>query len=322
MTPTVSVVIPLYNKGPHIERTLASIGAQSSGPLEVIVVDDGSTDGGYEKAQAFDMPGLRVLRRSPPGPAGSAARNLGTQEARGEWVALLDADDEWLPNHLADMLDTLARAPEAAKVAGIFTGLRSVFPDGHVEDDRLVAVGSLPDALDFEGLINLWLKLGTTPISSSSSMIRRSVLLEVGGFPAGRCARGEDKDTWLRVASRGLWLPTRRVSAVYHRDAVNMTTRQRFANQVPCILHSINGLLIGAPAGEQVLLRRLANLEIFQHALATTRVETLKESSWASFDRRLQPGRAAILSLLSMAPLSAAIRWVAGLFRRDGSTAG
>lgn len=92
---TVSVVIPLYNKGKYIERALSSVIAQTCPPLEIIVIDDGSTDDGPEKVIALNNPMITLVRQENRGPG--AARNAGLAIARGKYIAFLDADDEWYP---------------------------------------------------------------------------------------------------------------------------------------------------------------------------------------------------------------------------------
>ena len=91
MKSDISVVIPLYNKEKEIARTLRSVLAQTSQPLEIIVVDDGSTDGGAEVVRAIGSPLVRLVRQSNAGVC--AARNRGIAESTGEYIALLDADD-------------------------------------------------------------------------------------------------------------------------------------------------------------------------------------------------------------------------------------
>ena len=105
----LSVIIPTHNRVGLLPRALASIHAQTSPPAEVIVVDDGSTDG-TERLMQSEFPGVWYLRQENRGVA--AARNHGIREARGEWLAFLDSDDEWLPQKLERQLDALAKNPE------------------------------------------------------------------------------------------------------------------------------------------------------------------------------------------------------------------
>src|SRR5262245_48697084 len=101
----VSAIIPAYNAAPFIEQAVASALAQKGVDTEVIIVDDGSTDGTWEKLERF---GDRIwkVRQSNGGPA--KARNHGARLATGDWLAFLDADDEWAPDKLAKQL-ALAR---------------------------------------------------------------------------------------------------------------------------------------------------------------------------------------------------------------------
>ncbi len=109
-TPVVSVVIPLYNKQRTIARSIASLRAQSMQTFEVIIVDDGSSDGSWaqlEQCGATADPRFRCVRQANAGPG--AARNAGSRLARGQYLAFLDADDEWLPQHLERAVQALAQ---------------------------------------------------------------------------------------------------------------------------------------------------------------------------------------------------------------------
>lgn len=107
--PTISVVIPLYNKEREVARAVRSVLAQRRQPLELIVVDDGSTDRSAAEVEAFRDPLVRLIRQ--PNGGVCAARNRGIAEARGEYVALLDADDEWEPGFLSEIVSLITRYP-------------------------------------------------------------------------------------------------------------------------------------------------------------------------------------------------------------------
>src|SRR5690348_123134 len=105
MSVRVSVIVPLYNKSAWIERCLDSIARQSYRDFEVIVVDDGSTDDSVTKVEKRVDGQVRLIRQANAGPG--AARNRGVQEAQGELIAMLDADDAWDPSYLAESVRIL-----------------------------------------------------------------------------------------------------------------------------------------------------------------------------------------------------------------------
>lgn len=108
-----TVVIPVYNKQPHLERSIGSALRQTFQNFELILIDDASTDRSFVEAERLADERTRILKRDEPGPGGYAARNLGVEHARGEWVAFLDADDEWHPEHLEELASLRTEVPDA-----------------------------------------------------------------------------------------------------------------------------------------------------------------------------------------------------------------
>lgn len=185
--PTFSVVVPLYNKRDYVRQTVESVLAQSLQPLEVIVIDDGSTDG--SAAAIADLAGdrLRIVRQANAGV--SAARNRGVAEARGRWIALVDADDLWLESHLATLDELARRFSQADLVASSF---RRVSPDA-----ACAALLARP-APSRPGLFDLFTDRRDDVLSASSVAIRREAFLAAGGF--GNLRVGEDTEFWVRFA--------------------------------------------------------------------------------------------------------------------------
>jgi glycosyltransferase involved in cell wall biosynthesis len=110
-TPAISIVMPLYNKAGQVLKTIASVTAQTLSDWELVVVDDGSTDGGPALVRALGDARIRVVSQANAGV--SAARNRGIELARADLIAFLDADDLWLPQFLAAILALQADFPQA-----------------------------------------------------------------------------------------------------------------------------------------------------------------------------------------------------------------
>ena len=121
VAPPVSVVIPAYNRVDSIRVAVESVLRQSWTDFELLVVDDGSTDGTREAVRAIPDPRLRLIE-TPRNMGASAARNLGIEEARGDWVAFQDSDDEWLPLKLEKQMARL-QAPGAPAYVAVYCGM-------------------------------------------------------------------------------------------------------------------------------------------------------------------------------------------------------
>jgi len=175
--PQVSTIIPAYNAARFVHFAIESAMAQTHRPLEIIVVDDGSTDNTAEVAAQYPV---QVLRQENAGPGG--ARNTGVWAASGEWLAFLDHDDTWHPEKTSRQL---AIAEDG--VAAIFSA--------KFEDKT---------QFDFEELF--WRNLGGNP---SSTLIRRNALLQIGLFDADRRLMGlDDYHMWLKFLWAGLRFKT------------------------------------------------------------------------------------------------------------------
>lgn len=306
-----SVVIPLYNKGPHIRRALDSALAQSEPPLEILVVDDSSSDGGLEIVLGYDDPRIRVLRRKTPGPGGYAARNLAIHEAKGDWIAFLDADDEWLPTHLAT-LDGAIRDHDRGDLVCAFSGYNNVHPDGRQNPDPYTRRMGREAArrFTFAELLRTWLDLKDCPIWTSASAFRRDTLVASGLFPAERCRRGGDKDLWLRAARHGVSVAVPGIDAIYHRDSVNMVTRANATTGRHCLCDSIVAMMDQATPEVQGLLKRLFNQEVFQYALYASKAGRVADDAWRGFYRRQDPLKFVVLAGLSTTLGGQAIRYL------------
>ncbi len=192
----VSIVIPLYNKAPYIKRALDSIRAQTLSDFEVIVVDDGSTDDGASVVAAHSDHRVRLIGQPNAGPG--PARNKGIAEARGEFIAFLDADDEWLPTYLEEAIRSFEVF--GTEVAAISFGYLE-YPAGESKESmwrkRALEEGTFrvtPETTP--SLVVIALAYMTPP----TTVARTEVIRKWGGFYDGRrCLFAEDAFLWLKV---------------------------------------------------------------------------------------------------------------------------
>ncbi|NEV62205.1 glycosyltransferase family 2 protein [Thiorhodococcus minor] len=195
MQPLISVVIPLFNGMRFIGATLSSVTHQTYQSLEILVVDDGSTDASVDvvRARQRQDPRIRLLRQPNRGVA--AARNLAIDAARGDYIAPLDADDLWHPRKLERQLRQLRDAPDVVGV--VYSPQVSID-----EQDRILATCALRRPA--EGVVWLQLLLGNLLGSASTPLIKRTCLERSGlydeRFFAARAQGCEDWDLYFRLA--------------------------------------------------------------------------------------------------------------------------
>lgn len=186
----VSVIIPAYNYARYLPDAIASALAQSWSPMEVIVVDDGSTDETPALLAGIQDPRLRVIRQENAGL--SAARNTGIREARYELIAFLDADDRWAPEFLATVAARFAELPPDFAISA--SGWQRMTHDGQLvaQPSGILAPASVLTARDF---------IIRNRVFPSAVVARKSAFVECGDFdPTLRSS--EDRDMWIRITTR------------------------------------------------------------------------------------------------------------------------
>lgn len=201
--PLVGVVIPTYNRADLVLRAVRSVLGQTWRDLDLVVVDDGSTDGTVDRLAAIDDPRLRVIAQANGGVA--RARNRGLAEARGDWVAFLDSDDRWHPEKLARQMAVMLTAP--ARTGFCHTGLEIVLADGLVEAPA-TAEGRIFEACLLDNPVRA---------PTSSGVVRREAVDAVGGFDPALPAI-EDWD-WLQRLARLYDVAAVAEPLVVYRDA-------------------------------------------------------------------------------------------------------
>ncbi len=188
--PDVSVIIATYNQACYLKAAIDSVIAQTFGDWELIVVDDGSTDGTAAVVNAFSDPRVRFIRQANQ--ERSAARNRGTDVATGRFLAFLDADDFWHPMFLAELREQLIAHPQAALAT---CGSHTVDAQGgHID----TLPPRLPVGVGQQDALRLLLR-GNQIQSCGAVLAKADAVREVGGFDTS-LRQGEDWDLWLRIA--------------------------------------------------------------------------------------------------------------------------
>ncbi|MBW2108535.1 MAG: glycosyltransferase, partial [Deltaproteobacteria bacterium] len=185
--PTVSVIIPTFNRATMLKEAIESVLEQDVADFELIVVDDGSTDETPAVLAKYPAPPLHIVSQVHQGV--SAARNAGLKKAAGGLIAFLDSDDLWLPGKLAAQMEFFENHPEAlicqTEEIWLRNGIRVNPKKRHAK----------PQGMIFDRCVDLCL------VSPSAVMIRRALFDMVGLFDE-QMAACEDYDLWLRVACR------------------------------------------------------------------------------------------------------------------------
>lgn len=247
-----SVVIPLYNKEKQIANTLRSVLSQTCQDFEVVVVDDGSTDNSVTEVRKIQDPRIRLISQKNAGV--SAARNHGIEEARGKYIALLDADDEWKPDFLATQATLINKYPDCSIFATNYEykNLNNTTRDAII--NRLSFNGE-------DGVMDNYFEVAAhsnPPLWTSSIVVEVSAIKSIGGFPLG-ISSGEDLVTWAKLATK-------------FQIAYNKKVKATFIESPPS---SGNSKSKEREGGEDYIMSEL--LRIYDEETGTIKKEQIKE---------------------------------------------
>ena len=303
-----TVVIPLYDKAGYVQRALDSVFAQTLAPTEILVVNDGSTDGGDAIARRQTDPRVRVIDQ--PNRGVSAARNVGLEVAREPFVAFLDADDCWRPGLLAAMQAAIEAVPGAVLYAAGFE---------HVADGvarRRYAVAGPPATgpreVDFFAACRR-----EHPLHMSTTVVSRTAALAAGGFPEG-VAFCEDWIFWCRMAIQGrvvlmpeilcdydVGVPGQAVAAWADRYKREVLAYHRFLAE---LLHARKGDAAGGSAAAGGLAVTDSCAEYCRHYL---RMAVLQRTYHGNFSAVRELWESLRLDSVELGPMATACEWIA-----------
>jgi len=277
MKPTVTVVIPTYNRRPLLSAAIDSALAQAGVAVDVVVVDDGSTDGTVDwLQQAYAGQQVQVLRNTGgKGPAGG--RNTGLRTARGELVALLDSDDRFLPGHLAQAAQTFARWPELGLVFGRARYLRDGQAVDYMGPNFTRKLGLAPKAVEdddvavmgpgfFEHLLQqgCWFNLSSVVLSRAAAAEPMREDLRVA----------EDYEYWVRLSRRFGFACLKREQIEYTLgdDNISFEADQSIEGHAPQLMRAYEHMRAypGLSAAQRRLIEGRMAKELFDWAYRTS----------------------------------------------------
>jgi glycosyltransferase involved in cell wall biosynthesis len=298
--PTISVVVPAYNEERYIAEALDAVLAQTLPPLEVLVVDDGSTDGTAGVVGGF---GDRVRLVGQENRGCPGAFDTGFREAAGDFVALCPADDVWQPRKLEWQREVLAQNPEvdvafgAAERFGLASGDHLRPRDTGVLDTRAFAREMYPENL----------------IADPSAVVRRSLYLDLGGYEP---LVGEDYEFWMRALAAGttFYFDPRLVVRLREHGG-NLSYRALDIWETKHLIHERYSELAGDP---DLVRKTLAHdlLMIGYCRAALGRSGDARRSFRASLETRLSPGSLAAAMAMSVPGVARAVSRAAPRIRR------
>ena len=216
----ISVIIPLYNKEKQIKKTLETVLSQTFQDFEIVIVNDGSTDNSVNEVSEVKDNRIRLINQENAGV--SAARNKGIKEAKGEYVAFLDADDEWKTDYLQCQYQLTQLFPQC-----------DVFATNYeFNNQKGKTSATIINKIAFKGmngvLDNYFVVASYShpPLWTSAVMVQKSAIQTIGGFPLG-IKSGEDLLTWAKLAARYKIAYHREAKAIFNVEGYDMNEKPK-----------------------------------------------------------------------------------------------
>ncbi|MCW9037495.1 MULTISPECIES: glycosyltransferase family A protein [Altibacter] len=268
--PKFSVIIPLYNKERDIEKTLSSVFLQSESDFELVIVNDGSTDGSEAIVTSYDDPRIRYFSKDNEGVA--RTRNFGVAKANAEHIAFLDADDYWHSNHLENLNSLIEDFPEARWYA-------TAYEKKHNRTLITPMISPiLESAVSWKGPVDNYFKYSLMDALAWTSAVcfKKTFFQELNGFDATIThGAGEDTDLWIRAALRSPLVFSSKITARHNLDGSN-----RISNLPTRTRNYMDPSLYEDRAAEDPYFKRYLDLNRYsfaiQHRLAGDEVSFQK----------------------------------------------
>ena len=294
-----SVIIPLYNKEAYIKKAIHSVLDQTYSDLELIVIDNLSTDKGFQIAQEIQDKRIRFI--SEPNKGVSFARNRGIKESRFDYICFLDADDYWLDSHLKNIYDLIQLYPKAACWADKY----EIIESNGFKRNSITIQSSGETCFILENYFKE-IAFGDSPIHINSACIPKSVLLEVNGFHTG-IDYGEDTLLWSTLFLKYPIVLSTNIGSVYQRSADNRSdVPEKLIQELPVIkeLEKLQNLPEATAYKNDI--RALIAKQLFLNLVSCLKAGRSEEARKFAGDKRLvafpYSNKLRVLRLLSLFP--------------------
>lgn len=217
-----SVIIPLYNKEVFIEKTLQCVLNQTFNDFEIIIVNDGSTDGSLEKIKTFRDDRIKIFHQENQGV--SVARNKGMEIAEGEYFCFLDADDEWTYDYLENLFFTIKNFPDGGMYCSRY---KTKIADGKYSYCKFIDITD-----DYEGYVKDFFRSSFRHriALTSAVCIRKNILHSVGNFDK-EISSGQDLDYWIRIAIKHVVVICKNITVSYNFQQNNISLSRTNINK-------------------------------------------------------------------------------------------
>lgn len=251
--PFFSVVVPLYNKEKHIEKTVQSVLNQTFENFELIIVNDGSTDLGFEKLKTIKDNRIKLFERENFG--ASAARNFGIEKASATHIALLDADDLWQSDHLEEHYKSITKFPKAALYCNAYRlKLTNTFEHN--------ASYILPKQNEICIVPNYFKASSIHPIAMTNTVVfKKKDFIEIGGFDP-KIRSGQDLDLWIRFGLQKKIVFNPAITTCYDKTVEGSLSKGNYIKSKYQMFHSFR-----AEEKENTALKKYLDLNRFSLAI-------------------------------------------------------
>jgi glycosyltransferase involved in cell wall biosynthesis len=258
--PLFSVIIPLYNKENYIKRALFSALNQTIRDFEIIIINDACTDNSLERVKEIQDKRIRILQRETPGPGGYAARNFGIEHAKGTYISFLDADDEWMPLYLEQIIILIKQYPRAGAYFTAYericaNGKRKINKFSHKNRRRKTKYVSREEFF-------ISVSKSMSPIITSCFTIKKINMRKAGGFPEGKCRKGGDVETWMRIGLSCDFAWSSYKGLLYYQDISNQVTDIYSGPRIPYVYYTATDLLNKLDQKQAILVKKYVNYYI------------------------------------------------------------